>query len=111
MAELFKWELDALAGKKISLSVTTSSFGDNYEQTVSNGINNAREGWSHGVTNYYSVTKLVEEFLRRHEGVTPFLMNLGGDVKAYKTVGDIEHTHIGGDVWRVGFSVKQTFIP
>lgn len=107
----FTWCVDAGATQDTQLVTNSVKFGDGYEQVSSFGINNARESWPLSVTGRGDKTKAVRQFLLDHKGVTPFVMTIDGETKTYRTDGNISRTHLGADVWRVSFNVKQAFLP
>lgn len=107
----FTWCVDAGATEEIELKTNVTQFGDGYEQVSSIGINNARESWPLSVTGRSDKTKAVRQFLLDHKGLTPFIMTIDGETKTYRTDGNISRTHLGADVWRVSFNVRQSFLP
>lgn len=107
----FTWCVDAGATEEIELKTNVTQFGDGYEQVSSFGINNARASWQFSRTGYASEVNPIYAFLKGHGGVTPFIMTIDGETKTYRTEGSISRNHLGADVWRVSFNVKQVFIP
>lgn len=107
----FTWCVDKGASRTTEFSTNTTRFGDGYEQVSSFGINNARPSWSVSVTGYSATVNAVYDFLMEHKGVIPFNMDFLGLTRTYRTEGDINTSHLGGDVWVVSFTVKRVFIP
>lgn len=109
MLRTFTWCVNVGATQETELKTNAVQFGDGYEQVSSVGINNVRESWQHSKTGYKNEVDAVYLFLKEHQGVTPFLMTIAGETKTYRTVGAINRAHVGGDAWRVSFTVKQVF--
>lgn len=107
----FTWCLDAGGSRTTDFVVSAIAFGDGYEQVSSTGINTARETASYSVSDKISVVNAAYNFLRDHRGVEPFILDVGGEVRTYRTVGEIVRTHVKADRWQVSFNVKQVFIP
>lgn len=107
----FTWCLDAGGSRTTNFAVNTVVFGDGYEQVSSIGINPARETATYSVSDKMGVVDAAYNFLRDHRGVDPFILNVGGEIRAYRTVGEIVRTHVKADRWQVSFNIKQVFIP
>lgn len=107
----FTWCVDAGASRTTELKNNAVSFGDGYEQVSSFGINNARKSWQVTKTGRLAELEAIYDFLIEHNGVTPFYLNIRGETKTYRTVGEISEPHLGADVWQISFNLKQAFIP
>jgi len=106
----FTWCVDSDASQDTELVVNKVQFGDGYEQVSSFGINNTRTSWQLSRTAEKAEVDAIYDFLIEHKGVTPFLMNIEGVVKTYRTEGGISKNHLSADIWQVSFTVKQIFI-
>ena len=107
----FTWCLDAGGSRTTDFVVNAVMFGDGYEQVSSIGINTARETASYSVSDRIGVVNAAYNFLRDHRGIEPFIINVGGEIGTYRTVGEIVRTHVKADRWQVSFTVKQVFMP
>ena len=107
----FTWCLDAGGSRVTKFVVNAVEFGDGYEQVSSVGINSARENASYSVTDRVGVVNAAYNFLREHAGFTPFILNVGGEMRTYRTTGEIVRAHIKTDRWQVSFNLKQVFLP
>ena len=111
MLRTFTWCVNAGATEETELKTNAVQFGDGYEQVSSFGINNAKRSWSVAKTARLSEIEAIYRFLLDHKGVAPFIINIGGETKTYRTEGAISKAHVGADVWQVSFSLKQVFVP
>lgn len=107
----FSWDVDANASRATNMITQTLGFNNGYEQRVSYGINNTRLLWDCSVTNRKTVIDSIHEFLTDHRGVTPFYVTIDGKKSLYMTDGDLSTSHVGHDVWSIGFKIKQVFMP
>ena len=107
----FTWCVDAGASRTTELKTNTVSFGDGYEQVSSFGINNARMTWQVTKTAYKAEIDAIYNFIIEHKNVTPFYVDIAGDIKTYRTTDNPTTSHIGGDVWQLSFNLKQVFLP
>lgn len=107
----FDWCVDAGASRTTELKTNAVQFGDGYEQVSSFGINNARVSWSVTKTAHKAEVDAIYDFLIEHKGVTPFCVDIAGQTKTYRTEGNINKAHVGGNVWQISFNLKQVFIP
>lgn len=107
----FTWCLDAGGSRTTNFAINTVVFGDGYEQVSSIGINPTRETAAYSVSDRIGAVNAAYNFLRDHRGVDPFILNVGGEIRTYRTVGEIVRTHVKADRWQVSFNVKQVFIP
>lgn len=104
----FIWEIDAQSSRETELRVKKISFGDGYEQTFSEGINNQIKKWTCKCTGYRNAMEIIYNFLTATKGVTPFLIPTL-DNGIYRVDGGIAFNHVGGDTWSVSFNLKQVF--
>lgn len=107
----FTWCLDAGGSRTTNFVNNSVQFGDGYEQVSSVGINAIRETASYSVSDKIAVVNAAYKFLRDHRGIEPFILNVGGEIGTYRTVGEIVRTHVKADRWQVSFNLKQVFIP
>lgn len=108
---IFTWCVNAGATRTTKPKTNTVQFGDGYKQVSSFGINNIDMAWSVAKTGKLAEIEAIHQFLRDHNGVTPFYLNIRGATKTYRTVGDFDETHLGADVWQISFNIEQAFLP
>lgn len=104
----FTWCVDSGASLSTDVRANRTQFGDGYAQLSSTGINNTVQSGSLTMTGYSSAVNAAYEFLIARRGVQPFLLMLDAK-KAYVTEGAITREHVGADVWRLSFTVKQFY--
>jgi phage-related protein len=69
----FTWTPDFGAEKEIKLAVRQVTFGDGYEQRISNGINLSTETWSVAFVNRdLTEAEAIETFLAAQQGTYSF---------------------------------------
>lgn len=107
----FIWFLDAGASETTTLKTIETVFGDNYKQVSKVGINNKSLDGQYSVTGKLPIVNAAYKFLLDHEGIDSFLLTISGETKTYKTKGTITKTHVSYDVWKLTFSLEQTFLP
>lgn len=95
-----------------SFKVLQSSFGDNYEQSISVGINNRKGEWAYQRTGYKDEILAIKAFFDRHKGADSFLWDspLDGEVRV-KTSTSYQARQVGGMVWSISTTLTQDFKP
>ncbi|WP_163597950.1 phage tail protein [Moraxella catarrhalis] len=107
----FNWDISADSSESISHNTIITAFGDGYEQAVSFGINNRRSVWQCSKTDTKAVIDEILGFLLKTKGVEPFTFTPIKGEPAIKVHldGEISRQKMGGDVWQIGFTLKQVF--
>lgn len=109
----FTWDISADSSETTDLNTTITAFGDGYEQAVSFGINNSRKSWQCSRTDKKAVIDEIYRFLIDTKGVEPFNFKPLTDEPSIKVRldGEVSRQKTGGDVWQIGFTLKQVFKP
>lgn len=107
----FNWDISADSSETTDLNTTITAFGDGYEQAVSFGINNRRKSWQCSKIDTKAVIDEIYRFLIDTKGVEPFNFKPLTDEPSIKVRldGEISRQKTGGDVWQIGFTLKQVF--
>lgn len=107
----FNWDISADSSETTALNTTITAFGDGYEQAVSFGINNSRKSWQCSKTDTKAVIDEILSFLLNTKGVEPFTFVpiKGEPAIKVRLDGEISRQKMGGDVWQIGFTLKQVF--
>jgi phage-related protein len=109
--ERFSWQIEKGATGDIKQRARSKKFGDGYEQSVSDGINNKTQSWPISHTGSAARIKEIIAFLDRHKGATAFLwIPPLGELGLYKCTG-YQPSHKGGSVYTLTATFEQTFHP
>ncbi len=73
--ETFTWVPNKEPAGTVSFRIKSAKFGDGYEQTAEDGINNKTQSWPLTFTGSKSRIKQIAEFLDRHKGAIPFFLD------------------------------------
>ena len=68
----FTWYPDYESEKTVKPNVTILSYGDDYEQRQSQGLNRIKEEWSLTFTRSYDIINAVDDFLTERGAVESF---------------------------------------
>ncbi|OBX73733.1 hypothetical protein A9308_00550 [Moraxella atlantae] len=107
----FVWDINIDSSETTSYKVNKLSFGDGYEQVFSVGINNRRKSWQCSKTDYKAVIDAIVAFLDSTRGLEPFLLTPVPNEPplAVRLSSEVSRQKVGGNVWKVGFSVEQVY--
>lgn len=109
--ERFIWETEKGSEGDVAQRVRTKQFGDGYEQSVEDGLNNQSQSWPLVFTGAKPRVMLIKAFLDRHKGAKAFLWTPPlGDLGLYKCNG-YKPVHRGGQVYAITATFQQTFHP
>ena len=109
--ERFIWETEKGAEGDVVQRVRTKQFGDGYEQSVEDGLNNQSQSWPLVFTGAKPRVMLIKAFLDRHKGAKAFLWTPPlGELGLYKCKG-YKPVHRGGQVYAITATFLQTFHP
>jgi phage-related protein len=110
--ERFTWQIEKGATGDIKQRTRSKQFGDGYEQSVSDGINNKVQSWPISHTGSAERIKEIIAFLDRHKGAKAFLwMPPLGELGLYKCPNGYQPSHKGGSVYTLTATFEQTFHP
>ena len=109
--ERFTWATEKGAEGDIIQRVRSKQFGDGYEQSVEDGLNNRSQSWPVTFTGLKPRIKEIMAFLDRHKGAKGFLWEPPlGELGLYKCNG-YKPVHRGGQVYAITATFQQTFHP
>ncbi|MBF6029680.1 phage tail protein [Pseudomonas sp. P115] len=109
--ETFSWTPDKEPTGTTTFRVKSAKFGDGYEQTAEDGINNKSESWPLTFTGQKAKIAQIKAFLNRHKGAIafswtePFGENLLIKCKEYQS------SNKGGSVYTLAATFEQAFHP
>ena len=109
--ETFTWTPDKEPTGTTSFRIKSAKFGDGYEQTAEDGINNKSESWPLTFTGQKTKIAQIKAFLNRHKGAKafnwtePFGENLLIKCKEYQS------SNKGGSVYTLAATFEQAFHP
>ncbi|MOA23221.1 Phage minor tail protein [compost metagenome] len=96
---------------EVTFAVRTKKFGDGYEQSVGESLNNRSQSWPITYTGTKERVKAVQAFLDRHKGTKAFLWTPPlGELGLYKCAG-YQPINRGGRIYALTANFTQTFHP
>ena len=72
MTDTFTWRAETQSNGSGEFAMLTAKFGDGYEQSVPDGINNERQKWSVTVSGYAAYVQAALDFIRAQKGQSFF---------------------------------------
>lgn len=111
MTTTFTWKHDSGPTGTSAFRVLTAQFGDGYEQTAADGINNKTESWPLSFTGRATVITPIEAFLDARGGWQAFLWTPPLGTQGYYKCASYESKQMGNDVWQLTATFKQSFQP
>jgi len=111
MTTTFTWKHDAKPTGTKTFRVLKAQFGDGYEQTAADGINNASQSWPLTFTGRSARIAQIEAFLDARAGAQSFLWTSPRMVQGYYKCPSYESRHLGSDVWQLSATFNETFQP
>jgi phage-related protein len=109
--ERFIWETEKGAEGDVAQRVRTKQFGNGYEQSVEDGLNNQSQSWPLVFTGAKPRVMLIKAFFDRHKGAKAFLWTPPlGELGLYKCKG-YKPVHRGGQVYAITATFLQAFHP
>ena len=107
----FVWDINIDSSETTSYRFNKLSFGDGYEQAFSVGINNRRKSWQCSKTDYKAVIDAMVAFFDSTSGLEPFLFRPVPDEPPLlvRLSSEVSRQKLGGNVWKIGFSIEQVF--
>ena len=110
MPEVFKWRPLTEPEATITHATLTAKFGDGYEQTAADGINNTKQSWPLVFRGREADIAPIKAFLNRHGGFKAFLWKPPmGDEGYYLAQEGYRITPHGGHVQRRAVTLSVTF--
>lgn len=114
MAETFSFCTRVGASGDIKQRTWENDFGDGYTQSGGTGINGKSQEWTHqalGSLEEGQELRLMRDFLDSHEGYRSFLWTPPGGAEGRYRVNGYKLDPQGGGLYRISFTMKQTFTP
>lgn len=109
--ETFTWPVQNGEQGDVTFAVRTKRFGDGYEQSVGESLNNRSQSWPVTYTGTKERVKAVKAFLDRHKGTKAFLWTPPlGELGLYKCTG-YQPSNRGGLIYALTATFTQTFHP
>lgn len=107
--ETFAWPVDTKPTGTNNFRTRDVKFGDGYEQSTGNGINNKWQSWSVSIDREPAEMAAVMAFLDRHEGYKKFLWTPPGRTEGrFKCRSYQEVPHLADQVI-ITATFEQTF--
>ncbi|MNJ71201.1 phage tail protein [Pseudomonas sp. R32] len=109
--ETFTWPVQTGEQGDVTFAVRTKRFGDGYEQSVGESLNNRSQSWPVSYTGQKTRVKQIMDFLDRHKGSKAFLWTPPmGELGLYKCA-SYKPSNRGGIVYTISATFTQTFHP
>lgn len=109
--ETFTWVPDKEPSGTVSFRVKTAKFGDGYEQTAEDGINNKTQSWPLTFTGPKSRIAEIMVFLNAHKGATAFSWTEPFGEVLLMRCNEYQTRHAGGNVYKLTATFEQAFHP
>ena len=109
--ETFTWVPNKEPAGTVSFRTKSAKFGDGYEQTAEDGINNKTQSWPLTFTGSKARVKQIAKFLDRHKGAIPFFWTEPLGETALFKCSEYQPRHAGGDVYMLTATFEQAFHP
>lgn len=111
-AEVFTWKRMPGSAGKVALRARHVSFGDGYEQSVADGINNAVQTWPMSFEGTEEEMQPIYDFFVRHGGWKSFLWQPPFQTKPLLwKAKNFSVNSIGGGLYSVTADFTQSFTP
>jgi phage-related protein len=111
MTTTFTWKHDAKPSGTKTFRVLKAQFGDGYEQTAADGINNASQSWPLSFTGRAARITPIRDFLDACAGSQSFLWTPPLGAQGYYKCPTYELKQVGTDVWQIAATFNQSFQP
>jgi phage-related protein len=111
MTTTFAWKPDAKPTGTKTFAVLTAKFGDGYEQTAADGINNVAQSWPLTFTGYRADLLPIMAFLDACAGWQSFSWTPPGGVQGLYKCPTYDFKPGGRGVWQITATFKQSFQP
>jgi phage-related protein len=111
MAEIFSWKQKGGAQGKNTFRTLNAQFGDGYEQVAEDGLNNKVLEWPLTFEGDENEVKPIYDFLKRHAGAKSFLWKPPLEGQQLFRCSEIDIESIGGGIYSLSATFKQTFVP
>jgi phage-related protein len=109
--ETFSWPVQSGEQGEVTFAVRTKKFGDGFEQSVGESLNNRSQSWPITYTGTKERVKAVKDFLDRHKGTKAFLWTPPlGELGLYKCT-SYRPANRGGRIYTLTATFTQTFHP
>jgi len=109
--ETFTWTPDKEPTGTTTFRVKSAKFGDGYEQTAEDGINNKSESWPLTFTGPKSRIAEIKVFLNRHKGSKAFSWTEPfGETLLFKCK-EYQSRNMGGNAYTLAATFEQAFHP
>lgn len=109
--ETFSWPVQSGEQGEVTFAVRTKKFGDGFEQSVGESLNNRSQSWPITYTGTKERVKAVKDFLDRHKGTKAFLWTPPlGELGLYKCT-SYRPANRGGRIYALTATFTQTFHP
>lgn len=109
--ETFTWAPDKEPTGTTTFRVKSAKFGDGYEQTAEDGINNKSDVWPLTFTGQKTRIKAIRDFLNRHKGATPFNWTEPFGETLLIKCKEYQSRNMGGSVYTLAATFEQAFHP
>jgi phage-related protein len=111
MTTTFTWPVQAKLAGNVKFAVLTAQFGDGYEQTAADGINNRSQSWSVTIRGPAAQVTPARDFLDARAGAQSFFWTPPLGVQGYYKCTEYEPHHLGVSNWEITATFKQVFQP
>jgi phage-related protein len=111
MTTTFTWKHDARLGGTTTFRRLTAQFGDGYQQTAADGINNKSQSWPLSFTASAATITAIRTFLDARGGWQSFFWTPPLGVQGYYKCASYEPKHLGGDMWQLTATFEESFQP
>lgn len=111
MTTIFNWKHDAKPTGAVDLALLVAKFGDGYEQTAADGINTKSQSWPLTFTGFSSKIAPIRDFLDACAGYQSFYWTPPLGVQGLYKASTYNLQHLGGDVYALTATFKQSFQP
>ncbi|MBD8531579.1 MULTISPECIES: phage tail protein [unclassified Massilia] len=111
MTTTFTWKHDARPSGTSAFRVLKAQFGDGYQQTAADGINNKSQSWPLSFTGAASKIAPITAFLDTCGGWQSFYWTPPLGAQGFYKCASYDSKHLGGDMWQLTATFEQSFQP
>ena len=111
MTQTFVWTPLLEATGSASFSVLSARYGDGYEQTAKNGINNKSQSWPLTFRGKDTKIRPIRDFLDAHEGARAFLWTPPLGAQGYYKCRTYTLKPLGLNNYELAATFDQSFQP
>jgi phage-related protein len=111
MTDTFTWRVTAEASGGGQFTVSTSKFGDGYQQDTAIGLNNDVQKWTVTYVGYKTDARTVLDFIRAKMGSVAFFWTPPLGDQGYYKCKKYTPVNVGGLLYTLQFDFEQVFAP